>query len=253
MKSYLLGLLKYLFRAKISKLARVTHDSQISATSAVFRFAQIYRSSIGEYSYVGTNSNVVHADVGKFCSIASDVSIGMASHTLSHISTSPIFTECHNGTKTSWVESNINAAETKRCIIGNDVWIGAKVLIKDGVHIGDGAVVGAGSIVTHDVPPYAIVAGVPAKIIRYRFSPEVIATLQRLAWWNWPETLLKQKIKYFQTQQIDQFVLSELDQSISDMHIAKGQDEAWSNSLNSKEGGGLVVLNSRSAAERRAA
>ena len=83
-------------------------------------------------------------------------------------------------------------------IIGNDVWIGSHVLIKGGVHIGNGACVAAGAVVVKDVPPYAIVGGVPAKVIRYRFSPEVIGKLLELEWWNFDESKLKNSIAIFQ-------------------------------------------------------
>ncbi len=74
----------------------------------------------------------------------------------------------------------------------HDVWIGYGVLIRSGVTIGDGAVVGMGAVVTKDVPPYAIVAGNPAKVVRYRFEPEIIEALQELAWWNWEETRIRE-------------------------------------------------------------
>ena len=80
----------------------------------------------------------------------------------------------------------------KRTYIGNDVWIGENVTIKDGVKIGNGAVIGTAAVVTKDVPPYAIVAGVPAKIIKYRFDDKKIQLLQDIKWWDWsPEMIYK--------------------------------------------------------------
>jgi acetyltransferase-like isoleucine patch superfamily enzyme len=81
--------------------------------------------------------------------------------------------------------------------IGNDVWIGDKVIVIGGITIGDGAVVGAGAVVTHDVPPYAIVAGVPAKVIKYRFDDEKIRKLLDLKWWDWSEEEIKQNREFF--------------------------------------------------------
>lgn len=90
----------------------------------------------------------------------------------------------------------------KKVIIGNDVWIGSHALILGGVKIGDGAVIGAGAVVTKDVPPYAVVGGVPARIIKYRFSQEIIDKLLEIKWWNLPENILKENIKLFQTDNI---------------------------------------------------
>ncbi|MEW5726856.1 MAG: DapH/DapD/GlmU-related protein, partial [Pseudomonadota bacterium] len=81
--------------------------------------------------------------------------------------------------------------------IGNDVWIGAAAMILDGVTIGDGAVVAAGAVVTREVPPYAIVGGNPAKVIRYRFPPEIVEELQRIAWWDWPDRRIKDFEPFF--------------------------------------------------------
>lgn len=117
------------------------------------------------------------------------------------LSTSLIFTSKNNGTGTSWTDKQ-PTDEFREINIGNDVWIGSRALIMGGVTIGNGAVVGAGAVVTKDVPPYAIVGGVPTKIIRYRFSPDVIERLLDLNWWNMSDDLLKEHIMLFPKEDI---------------------------------------------------
>lgn len=111
------------------------------------------------------------------------------------VSTSPIFYEGKNGFNKHF--SNIPAEINKNVVIGNDVWIGEAVFINDGVKIGSGAVIGAHSVVTKDIPPYAIVAGAPAKILRYRFDEETIKHLLESRWWEWPDDKLAKKAEFF--------------------------------------------------------
>lgn len=199
MKRYLLGFLKYLFQRGISFLAIVSFDSRISKKSRIYRFSKILSSSVGDFSYVGPHTWLVAATIGKFCSIAPNCKIGLASHSLRYRSTSPIFTESKNSTGYSWTNRDF-FNPTLPVVVGNDVWIGERALVLGGVKIGNGAVVGAGAIVTKDVPAYAIVGGVPAKIIRYRFSEEQIKVLEDMKWWNWPEGDLRKQIAEFQAE-----------------------------------------------------
>ena len=205
MIKYILGFLKNLFNPAVSFLVKIDNKSSISRNAKVYGGVQVSNSTMGDYSYVGRGTRVIHADIGKFCSIAGDVRIGMGTHTIDKISSSPIFTEAHNSTKHQWTESSF-AVPYKRVTIGNDVWIGTEAMIMGGVAIGDGAVVGAGAVVTKDVPPYAIVGGVPAKIIRYRFSEDVIKKLERLQWWTLDEKILKNNILLFQEPVDDRII-----------------------------------------------
>ena len=161
---------------------------------------KVKNSVIGAYSYCGNDTDVECARIGKFTSISDHCRIGMGKHTLDCVSTSPIFTQVVNGTQTSWIDKDCHAAPEEFAIVGNDVWIGSHVLVAGGVTIGDGAVVASGAVVVKDVPPYAIVGGVPAKLIRYRFSPEVIEKLLELQWWNLPDETLKEHIRFFQKE-----------------------------------------------------
>lgn len=193
MITYILGKFKNFFNPAVKLFAIIDQKSKIN------RKAKIINSKIDKYSIVGVKTIVCYADVGKFCSIAGSSVIGLGSHPTDIISTSPIFYSKHNGTGYSWVKSD-TYSEFKKVIIGNDVWIGARVLIMGGVKIGDGAIIAAGSIVTKDVPPYAIVGGVPAKIIRYRFDEEIISLLKEIEWWIKDESFLKDNIELFQNK-----------------------------------------------------
>ncbi len=197
MIKYIIGFIENLLNPAVSLFAKIDNKSKVSRKAKVYGHVQVTHSTMGDYSYIGRNSRIIHAEIGKFCSIASETKIGMGTHTLDKISTSPIFTEAKNGTKHSWVnESAVNPF--KRVIVGNDVWIGVRTMVMGGVKIGDGAVIGAGSIVTKDIPPYAVVAGVPAKVIRYRFPQEQIEALMSHPWWELPEDKLREHIDLFQ-------------------------------------------------------
>ncbi len=203
MLKYIIGLIINFFNPAVSIFAKIDNVSKVSKKARINSNVQVFHSSVGDYSYIGGGTNLVNAEIGNFCSISHNCAIGMGTHTLNYISTSPIFTERYNGTGHSWVSTNINAAHANAVKIGNDVWIGNRAMILDGVTIGNGAVIGAGAVVTKDVPPYAIVGGVPAKIIRYRFSEDIIEELLKLEWWNFPEEFLKKNIEFFQKNQID--------------------------------------------------
>ena len=147
--------------------------------------------SIGKYTYcdkscyVGNNKTTI----GKYCSIGRNVSISPGNHPLNFLSTSPYF---YRGFL-DWNESKLDEYENMStpCSIGNDVWIGQNAFIKDGVIVGDGAVIAAGAVVVKDVPPYAIVGGVPAKVIKYRFNEDTIKKLLELKWWDIDVNILK--------------------------------------------------------------
>lgn len=205
---FVVSKIKSIFQRSISFSSQVEY-STISGKARVWGHCKVFHSTMGDYSYVGRNSRIIHADIGKFCSIAGETKIGMGTHTLDKISTSPIFTESKNGTKHSWVKvSAVNPF--KRVVVGNDVWIGVRTMVMGGVKIGDGAVIGAGSIVTKDIPPYAVAAGVPAKLIRYRFPQEQIDALLAHPWWNLPEDKLKERIKLFQNSENIDEIINEL-------------------------------------------
>lgn len=197
MLKYILGFIKYLFNPAVSLFAKIDNKSVISRKAKVYGMVQVSDSTMGDYSYIGRKSRLIHADIGKYCSIGSETRVGMGTHTLDKLSTSPIFTEKRNGTGHSWVDTSA-VNPFKRVTVGSDVWIGQRAMIMGGITIGNGAVVGAGAIVTKDVPPFAIVAGVPAKVIRFRFSQDTIETINKVKWWELDDKELQKQIGLFQ-------------------------------------------------------
>lgn len=212
MNHFIKGWLKHLANKKISNFAFVSSTNKISKLARINRFVKIKNSEVGDYSYISNNCDITNATIKRFCSIADNCRIGTASHTLNNISTSPIFTLKDNATHTTWVQKDVgHFNEVKRVYIGNDVWIATHVIIKDGITIGDGAIIGAGAVVVKDVPPYAVVGGVPAKVIKYRFSETIINKLEEIKWWNASYEKLKNNISFFQTEEITIKKIEELE------------------------------------------
>lgn len=140
--------------------------------------------------------------VGKYCSIANNVRFiaDEGYHKSSQITSFPLAINLYKNTPISEHKINIETLSEKQksgITIGNDVWIGMNSIILPGVHIGDGVTVAANSIVTKDVPDYAVVGGNPAKVIKFKFNQEQIDALKKISWWNWDEKTIKERINDF--------------------------------------------------------
>ena len=138
---------------------------------------------MGAHSYINGGRVQGGVYIGRYCSIGHDVTIGTGHHDMTLLSTSSWFD--------SEAPSSIKRTNGKLVHIMNDVWIGDKAIIMNGITVGNGAVIGAGAIVTKDVEDYSIVVGVPARHMKYRFEPEIIERLMILKWWELDDKLLK--------------------------------------------------------------
>ncbi|MDB5157649.1 MAG: hexapeptide repeat-containing protein acetyltransferase [Mucilaginibacter sp.] len=155
----------------------------------------IHNSVIGDYSYVGAESFIDNTNIGKFTCIGPCVKIGLGNHPASDfISIHPIFYSKAAQVGITFADKSY-FTEYQKTHIGNDVWIGANAIISSGVKIGDGAIIASGAVVTKDVLSYAIMGGVPAKLIRMRFSESEIQLLNNLLWWDKEAGFLKDNYK----------------------------------------------------------
>lgn len=176
--------------AKFFKKIRLSavKNSIIHKSSKIESGSLFYNSDMGKYSYCGYDCEIINAKIGNFTSIANNVVIGGANHPMNWVGMSPVFYEGRDSVTKKF--SKFKLDDPKVCHIGNDVWIGRSSIVLSGVTISDGAVVGAGSVVTKDVPSYAIVAGNPARFIRNRFDDETIRQLIKINWWSFSDSKL---------------------------------------------------------------
>lgn len=191
---YIITIFPLRFFTKVSPFA-IVKNGKVSKKSSIKSFSRFYNGSIEDYSYINRNCLIQNTTIGKFSSIADNCIIGLPSHPLDWVSSSPVFHKGMNSLKKNFYCHEYNSIS--QTLIGNDVWIGSNVVIKSGITIGDGAVIGAGSIVTKDVDPYTIVAGNPAKIIKKRFNDEIINRLIDSNWWNWEESKIQSNAGFF--------------------------------------------------------
>ncbi len=164
-------------------------------------------STLGDYSYVVNDSNIIYTTIGKFCSIAAHTRINPGNHPMQRAS------QAHFTYRASayFEDAQDEAAffdwrRSTPVTIGHDVWIGHGAIVLAGRSIGTGAVVAGGAVVTKDVPDYTIVAGNPARIIRRRFPEEITERLKALAWWDWEHAALRTALDDFRALSVEAFL-----------------------------------------------
>lgn len=179
----------------VGKGTRVIH-SQLGKKVQLENNNTIMYATLGNYCYTGPNTNIRNAELGSFNSISWNVSIGGNTHDLNKVTTHSfiVYPKWGMGANSNW------ESVKEPCIIENDVWIAAGVNILRGVTVGSGAVIGAGAVVTKDVPPYSVVVGNPGRVIRMRYSDEIIERMLQLKWWELPTEVIKAHLSLFQSE-----------------------------------------------------
>lgn len=197
-------LLKY-FKKKLIKnyLAsnlNIGNDTRLGKNSVVLEGAEI-----GDFTYLNTRSGLGpvfvngNVKIGKYCSVAPNVTISPGNHPSNFLSTHPFIFDTSYKERFNTNDNAFSIGENKFTIIENDVWIGSNAIISEGIKIGNGAIIAAGSVITKDVPPYSVVGGVPGKIIKYRFQQETIDLIQnsKVKWWDLTPEKLGENIHLF--------------------------------------------------------
>ena len=193
----------------ITNEKRLTEEPTIATTASVKNVSFdsyceigphnfIENSHFGDYSYTGQFCFVQNALIGKFANIAAAVRIGPTDHpyertSLHHFTYRPQMYGLADGEDEAFFDHRLSRITS----VGHDTWIGHGAIIMPEVTIGNGAIIGSGAVVTKDIPPYAIAVGVPARIVKYRFEPDIIAALEEIQWWDWEPELLKERLEDF--------------------------------------------------------
>lgn len=210
MKKLIRKLYNFLLVFKLNMKKEVYIDYTSTIRNCLFRGKNkvnlntvLVNCDIGYGSFIGSECNLYNVKIGKYCSIANEVKVIVGNHpTKKFVSTHPAFysnlgqggyTYCNK----NYYDENKYVSENYYVEIGNDVWIGADVSILNGVKIGDGVIIGANSLVTKNLDDYGVYAGIPAKKINERFSPDQVDFLTSFQWWNQKEEWISDNIYLF--------------------------------------------------------
>ncbi|OYY94483.1 MAG: hypothetical protein B7Y41_06515 [Hydrogenophilales bacterium 28-61-23] len=177
--------------------ATADSSSVLGDYSVLFRNVHLIDSSLGAYSYAQENSALYGVEVGPFCSIAAGVTIGLMNHPIYMVSTSPVFYDNTQPLPRFFSSQNRHSQKPPKTVIEADVWIGEGAKIMAGVRVGVGSVIGAGAVVTRDIPPYTVAAGVPCRPIKDRFPESMRLRMLDTRWWELDDKILATLAPYF--------------------------------------------------------
>lgn len=205
---------------KINFPSHISGKLVCEVPSSLSNSIAVGHNEIGAFSYIGRNSQIRSTKIGRFCSMGNNVTIGAVEHPTNWLSTHIFAFSSYgpfkgNSRFTEIVAPNAYKKNRKPVIIHNDVWIGDGAFIKSGVSIGNGAIVAAHAVVTKDVPAFAIVGGVPATIIKYRFGEDIIEKINQIMWWNYDLSGISSDIGF---HDIDR-AIEQMQKYIQDKHI----------------------------------
>ncbi|MCT4370354.1 chloramphenicol acetyltransferase [Yangia mangrovi] len=187
-------------------------DCEIAATELgayveIGRGSRLYRVELGDYSYCDRYADLANVTVGKFANIASFTRIGPTDHPMGNASLHHFLYRSEDYWEGTGRDEDFFAARhARRACIGHDTWIGHGAVVRPEVTIGHGAVVASSAVVTKDVAPYTIVAGVPAQPLRARFAPDLAERMMALAWWDWPHEVLHARLADFRAMPAEEFL-----------------------------------------------
>lgn len=182
-------------------------NTEFGAFVEIGQGSRVQNSRFGDYSYCDRYADIANAKIGKFANIAAFTRIGPTDHPMAQ----PSLHHFLYRSADYWDDAEPDAAffekrASRVAHIGHDTWVGHGAVIRPEVRIGDGAVVASMAVVTKDVAPYTVVAGIPAKPIKQRFSPDIAQRLIALAWWDWPHSALRSALHDFRTLPVEAFL-----------------------------------------------
>ena len=191
----------------------IVHPSAVLRNAKLGRFTEIKErvafsdSELGDYSYVERQAEVIYAAIGKFCAIAANTRINALEHPLERVSQHKMTYRANEYFLGAKLDQDFREARRAKAVAtGHDVWIGHGAIVMPGIKIGHGAVVAAGAVVTKDVAPYAIVAGIPATFLKWRFPQKLSERMIALAWWDWDHDRLAKAAADMRTMGVEAFL-----------------------------------------------